>query len=105
MFKVLACMIDYFVLTTFTANMQTVQVSTFKARCLGLFKEVRDSREPIAVTLHGKTLAVVQPAPRQPASRVGKWLEENRHLLSVEEELELPPREIRADPFDDEHAD
>ena len=84
--------------------MQTVQVSKFKAGCLGLFKEVRDTGEPIAVTLHGKTLAVVQAVPSRRKSKVGAWLEANRHLLQPEEELVLPPREIRPDPFDDEPA-
>ena len=41
--------------------MKTLQVSKFKARCLGLLEEIRDTGEPLALTLRGETLAIVQP--------------------------------------------
>ena len=41
--------------------MKTLQVSKFKEGCLRLLKEVRSTGDPLAVTLRGKTLAIIQP--------------------------------------------
>ncbi len=41
--------------------MKTVNVSTFKARCLSLLAEVQRTGEPILVTRRGKPLARVGP--------------------------------------------
>lgn len=43
--------------------MKKMLVSEFKAKCIGVFKEVRRSREPVLVTLRGEALAVVEPPP------------------------------------------
>ncbi len=76
--------------------MKTIQVSKFKARCLGLLKEIRETGEPLVVTLRGKSLAVVQP-PHQIAGdqreTVAETLERLRPLLAVEaEDIEAPKR-------------
>ena len=43
--------------------MKSIGVSEFKAKCIGILKEVQRRREGVVVTLRGKPLAVVQPAP------------------------------------------
>lgn len=90
--------------------MKTLQISKFKARCLGLLKDVRDTGEPIAVTLRGEPIAIIQPpgaaVPENDAT-VSETLRRLRPLLLAEEgELDLPPRRYRrpsaTDPFPDE---
>lgn len=91
--------------------MKTLQVSKFKARCLGLLKEIRDTGEPIALTLRGETLAIVQaPGAEDPLRResVAETLQRLRPLLLAEDsDLEIPPRDsIRPsarDLFPDNH--
>ena len=87
--------------------MKTLQVSTFKARCLGLLKEIRDTGEPLTLTLRGKTLAVIQPPgdhdPQQPET-VSETLQCLRPLLQAEDhDLEPPVRDFirpsARDPF------
>ena len=40
--------------------MKILQVSKFKTHCLSLLKEIRDTSEPLGVTLRGQTLAIIQ---------------------------------------------
>jgi hypothetical protein len=76
--------------------MKTLQVSFFKARCLGLLKEIRDTGEPLAITLRGETLAVVQPPGASDPQRretVSETLGRLSPLLHAEDtDLEIPPR-------------
>jgi len=41
--------------------MKTVLVSEFKAKCIGLLKNVQKTKEPIVVTLRGEPIARVEP--------------------------------------------
>lgn len=47
--------------------MKRINVSEFKAVCLGLLEDVRQTGQPIEILKNGKPLAVVHPAA--PASR------------------------------------
>jgi len=49
--------------------MKTVLVSEFKAKCIGLLKNVQKTREPIVVTLRGEPIARVEPVVK-PTKRV-----------------------------------
>ena len=42
--------------------MKTMPISTFKAKCIGVLKQVEHSREPLVITLRGTPLATVVPA-------------------------------------------
>jgi len=42
---------------------EVVTISVFKATCLGLLKKVRQTGEPIVVTLRGEPVAMVVPPP------------------------------------------
>lgn len=45
--------------------MKKVLISEFKAKCIGLLKNVQKTREPIVITLRGEPIARVEPiAPR-----------------------------------------
>ena len=59
--------------------MKTVSVSEFKAKCIGLLKNVRKTKEPIVVTLRGEPIARVEPiAQRKKQVRLGAlkgWME------------------------------
>jgi prevent-host-death family protein len=41
--------------------MKTVLVSEFKAKCIGLLKNVQKTKEPILVTRRGEPIARVEP--------------------------------------------
>jgi hypothetical protein len=79
--------------------MKMLQASEFKARCLGLLKEIRDTGEPLAVTLRGETLAVIhapdadEPKLREPVASTLRRL--RPLLLEEEEEFEPPVRTTR----------
>ena len=83
-------------MTTWVLSIKTLQVSKFKARCLGLLKEIRDTGEPLALTLRGETLAIVQPpgaGDPQPRETVSETLQRLRPLLLAEDaEFEAPAR-------------
>ena len=76
--------------------MKTIQVSQFKTKCLGLLKEIRETGEPITITLRGQTLAVVQgPGSFHSGQNesVAETLARLHPLLwAEEEELEIPVR-------------
>ena len=42
-------------------TMKKVIVSEFKAKCIGILKEVNQTGEPLTVTLRGQPLAVIEP--------------------------------------------
>ena len=42
-------------------DMKTVLVSEFKAKCIGLLKNVQKTKEPIVVTRRGEPIARVEP--------------------------------------------
>lgn len=77
--------------------MKTLQISKFKAQCLGLLKQVSSTGDPIAITLRGKTLAIVQaPCSHHSASAetVAETLRSLHPLLLAENtDLEPPPRQ------------
>lgn len=49
--------------------MKTVLISEFKAKCIGLLKNVQKTKEPIVVTLRGEPIARVEPIEK-PKKRV-----------------------------------
>ena len=42
--------------------MKTMLVSEFKAKCIAALKEIRETRQPMMVTLRGKPLVIIEPA-------------------------------------------
>ena len=48
----------------YSQNMKQVNVSAFKAVCLRLLEQVRQTGEPIEILKNGKPLAVVYPPPQ-----------------------------------------
>ena len=49
--------------------MKTMLVSTFKARCIAVLKEVQRSGEPVVVTLRGRPMARVEAMPASPQGK------------------------------------
>lgn len=81
--------------------MKTVQVSRFKAQCLGLLKDVRATGEPLVVTLRGETLAIVRPPGLEdPLSKetVAATLRRLHPLLLAEDEEFEAPRRVAERP-------
>ncbi len=52
--------------------METVSISTFKATCLALIKKVKQTGNPIIITLRGEPVAQVIPPPKKEKTR--KWI-------------------------------
>ena len=59
--------------------MKTIPVSEFKAKCIGLLKQVQKTKKPLVVTLRGKPLArvepIVQPKKRVRLGALKGWME------------------------------
>ena len=59
--------------------MKTILISEFKAKCIGLLKEVQKTKKPLVVTLRGKPLArvepIVQPKKRVRLGALKGWME------------------------------
>ena len=59
--------------------MKTILVSEFKAKCIGLLKQVQKTKEPLVVTLRGKPLArvepIVQPKKQVRLGALKGWME------------------------------
>ena len=75
--------------------MKTIQVSQFKTKCLGLLKEIRETGEPLTITLRGQTLAVVRGPESLPSGQkesVAATLARLHPLLLTEEDFEIPAR-------------
>jgi prevent-host-death family protein len=59
--------------------MKTILISEFKAKCIGLLKQVQKTKRPLVVTLRGKPLArvepIVQPKKRVRLGALKGWME------------------------------
>jgi prevent-host-death family protein len=59
--------------------MKTILISEFKAKCIGLLKEVQKTKKPLVITLRGKPLArvepIVQPKKRVRLGALKDWIE------------------------------
>ena len=49
-------------LSDYSQVMRQINVSEFKAVCLGLLEEIRQTGQPVEILKNGKPLAVVHPA-------------------------------------------
>ena len=64
--------------------MRSVAVSEFKAKCIGILKEIQRKREPVLVTLRGKPVAIVHPAA---AHGAGKRLGGLKGTMTIRHDL------------------
>jgi prevent-host-death family protein len=72
----------------------SVPISYFKARCLALLKQVKETGQPILVTKFGRPVAeIVPPAPEQPT---GNWLGSLKGTATIAGDIVAPA----ADPGD-----
>ncbi len=49
--------------------MKTVLISEFKAKCVGMLKQVQKSGQPLTVTLRGRPIARVEPVVQHQAGK------------------------------------
>lgn len=49
--------------------MKTVLISEFKAKCVGMLKQVQKTGQPLTVTLRGRPLARVEPVAQAKAGK------------------------------------
>lgn len=60
--------------------MKTILISEFKAKCIAALKEVRQSGDPLVVTLRGKPIVTIQPFTDD---RTGKRLGGSRGTMTI----------------------
>lgn len=58
--------------TRLARQIETVSISQFKARCLGLIDQVKRTGQPIMVTRRGEPMATV--CPPEPSELEASWL-------------------------------
>ena len=91
--------LDHMQFSLLPCVVKTIQVSQFKAKCLGLLKEIRETGEPLTITLRGQTLAVVQGPgsllSNQKESVAATLARLHPLLLTEEEDFEIPARRDR----------
>jgi prevent-host-death family protein len=65
--------------------MKTVSLSEFKAKCIGLLKNVQKTKEPILVTRRGEAIARVEPIVKpKKGMRLGAlkdWMEIKGNII------------------------
>jgi prevent-host-death family protein len=70
--------------------MKTIAAGEFKARCLTLMDEVRDTREPVLVTKRGKPVAKLVPADDTGSEFIGRLEGVVRIMGDIESPIEPP---------------
>lgn len=66
--------------------MKTITAGDFKARCLSLMEDVRDTREPIVITKRGKPVAKLVPAESDHREFIGRL----KGLIEVVGDIQSP---------------
>lgn len=64
--------------------MKTIPAGQFKARCLRLMDEVRNTREPVLITKKGRPVAKLVPAESQPEDVFGCLKDEIKIVGDIE---------------------
>ena len=72
--------------------MDNVNISTFKATCLSLLRKVKQTGEPLLVTLRGEPVA--QIVPPESAPRQHNWLGSARETGRIAGDLLAPTGEV-----------
>jgi prevent-host-death family protein len=76
-------------------NPKTVAATEFKAHCLALLEKVRQTRQPLLVTRHGKPVAEISPYTPKDAEQTnplkGSILFEGDVISAVEEKWDSAP--------------
>lgn len=82
------------IFSDYNLDMQKINVSEFKAVCLRLLEQVRQSGEPIEILKNGKPLAVVYPAEEAKKKAFGVLKDS---LVGEVKDLTKPLNEINWD--------
>jgi prevent-host-death family protein len=69
-------------------NMKEVAISEFKAKCLALLEQVRQTKKPLRVTRFGKPVAEIVP----PSPDAGKrdWLGSMKNTMKIAGDIVSP---------------
>ena len=74
---------------------KSVAATEFKAHCLALLEEVRQTRQPLLVTRHGKPVVEISPymsrSSEQPNPLKGSLLFEGDVISPIEEKWDSAP--------------
>jgi prevent-host-death family protein len=74
----------------YSALMDQISISKFKATCLAVLERVRQTREPILVTRRGVPVAEIKPPPEEHA---GSWLGAMAGTLDIVGDIVTSPAE------------
>jgi prevent-host-death family protein len=75
----------------YTAAVEEVAISEFKAKCLALLERVRKTQQPIRVTRFGKPVADV--VPPSPVAEPGDWLGTMAETIEIVGDIVSPVME------------
>jgi prevent-host-death family protein len=70
--------------------MKTIAAGEFKARCLTLMEDVRNTREPVIITKRGRPVAKLVPADDAGREFIGRLKGVIRIVGDIESPLEPP---------------
>jgi prevent-host-death family protein len=70
--------------------MKTIAAGEFKARCLTLMEDVRNTREPVIITKRGKPVAKLVPADDAKREFIGRLKGVIRIVGDIESPLDPP---------------
>ena len=71
-----------------TDEIETMSISRFKATCLSVLENVRQTGQPVRVTRRGQPMAEVVPVA--PASNAASWLGSLRDSIRVHGDIVSP---------------
>ncbi len=69
--------------------MEEVAISEFKAKCLALLEQVRQTNKPLRITRFGKPIAEVVPA--SPDAGHGAWIGSMKDSMRILGDIVSPP--------------
>lgn len=72
--------------------MKTLSAGEFKARCLSLMDDVRQTREPVLITKRGKPVAKLVPADKAAPDLMGRLEGVIKITGDIESPVELPDK-------------
>ena len=70
-------------------EVRVLTVSNFKAHCTEELRSVEEEGTKLAITRHGKVIAMVEPPKLSPIKTLGEMMGRAAHLLTVHETKDL----------------
>lgn len=70
-------------------EVRVLSVSNFKAHCTEELRSVEEDGTKLAITRHGKVIAMVEPPKLSPLKTIGEMMGSAAHLVTIPEDTDL----------------